>query len=188
MVQLALCKTRFTICAALLRCLMRKSLYVLCLAVLAVPLTLSADMAKSFQDEIVQRHNTLRAKHSAPALVWSADVAKVAQDWANRIAREDRMHHRQPNKYGENIFWISGAAATGNMVTDSWYSEIKDYNYAHPGFSMKTGHFTQVVWKDSKEIGCGMATSRRGGHYVVCNYNPPGNYQGRFPANVLKAK
>lgn len=96
------------------------------------------------------------------------------------------MRHRQPNKYGENIYWISGGSPSGESVTDSWYGEIKDYNFARPGFGMKTGHFTQVVWKDSKEIGCGVAKSRRGGTYVVCNYNPPGNYQGRFPTNVTK--
>jgi uncharacterized protein YkwD len=147
-----------------------------------------ADSANSFQTGVVNRHNALRAKHGAAALSWSPTVAKVAQEWADKIAREDKMHHRQPNKYGENIFWISGREATGEMVADSWYSEIKDYSYAHPGFSMKTGHFTQVVWKDTKEIGCGVAKSRRGGTYVVCNYNPPGNYSGRFPANVLQAK
>ena len=149
---------------------------------------LLAEATSAFQNDILERHNTLRAKHGSAALTWSTEVAKVAQEWAEKIAREDTMRHRQPNKYGENIFWISGAEATGSMVADSWYSEIKDYNYARPGFGMKTGHFTQVVWKDSKELGCGVAKSRSDGTYVVCNYNPPGNYAGRFPANVLKAK
>lgn len=147
-----------------------------------------AETGDAFQASVVNRHNTLRAKHGAPALQWNADVAKVAQNWADTIARSDQMKHRQPNKYGENIFWMSGGQVTGEMVTNSWYNEIKDYNYSRPGFSMKTGHFTQVVWKDSTQIGCGLAKSRRGGTYVVCNYNPPGNYQGRFPANVLKPK
>lgn len=164
---------------------MRRSILLIAFALLAPAFS---DTASSFQTSVVNRHNTLRAKHGAPALQWSADVAKVAQDWADKIARSDQMKHRQPNKYGENIFWMSGGQVTGEMVTDSWYNEIKDYNFARPGFSMKTGHFTQVVWKGSKEIGCGVAKSRRGGTYVVCNYNPPGNYQGRFPENVLKAK
>ena len=47
------------------------------------------------------------------------------------------------------------------------------------------GHFTQVVWKSSKELGVGKATSRSGRIYVVANYYPPGNYQGQFAQNVL---
>lgn len=144
--------------------------------------------SSSFNKDILARHNELRKKHGAPALVWSAAVEKVAVDWAKTIAAADSMRHRQPNKYGENIFWISGMEPTGAMVTDSWYDEIKDYNFDKPGFGMDTGHFTQVVWKDSKELGCGVAKSASGGIYVVCNYNPPGNYSGRFPANVVKAK
>jgi len=144
--------------------------------------------SRSFNKALLAQHNVLRAKHGVPPLVWSENVAKVAQDWANTNARQDSMHHRRPNKYGENIFWMSGAEPTGAMVADNWYDEIKDYHYSSPGFSMNTGHFTQVVWKDTKEIGCGSAKSAAGGTYVVCNYNPPGNYSGRFPENVPKPK
>ncbi|MBV6492227.1 MAG: hypothetical protein LDLANPLL_00220 [Turneriella sp.] len=153
----------------------------------AILFSLQAGTTK-FQKEILQRHNTLRAKHGVAPLKWSTEVEKVAQDWATKIAREDNMRHRNPNKYGENIFWMSGREPTGNNVVDAWYNEIKDYNYSNPGFSMKTGHFTQVIWKGSTELGCGSARSARGGVYVVCNYNPPGNYMGRFPENVPKTK
>ena len=48
------------------------------------------------------------------------------------------------------------------------------------------GHFTQVVWKDSKELGVGMATD---GHkvFVVGQYRPAGNMNmpGYFEKNVL---
>ena len=104
---------------------MKRSLLLFTLALLAPAFS---DTTSSFHTSVVNRHNTLRAKHAAPALQWSADVAKVAQDWADKIARSDQMKHRQPNKFGENIFWMSGGQVTGEMVTDSWYNEIKDYN------------------------------------------------------------
>lgn len=48
---------------------------------------------------------------------------------------------------------------------------------------MATGHFTQVVWKATKRLGCGQA-----GKFVVCNYYPAGNVQGQFRDNVAPAK
>ena len=66
-----------------------------------------------------------------------------------------------------------------------WYDEVKNYDFNHPGFSMSTGHFTQVVWKGSKQLGCGISVASNYGVYSVCNYNPPGNYQGQYEQNVF---
>ncbi len=144
-------------------------------------------VSQSFRDNILTRHNFYRKKHSAPDLQWSTEIEKYAQQWADKLASENRMYHRQPNKYGENIYWISGGDSNGIDAVDAWYSEIKKYNFNKPGFSMATGHFTQVVWKGSTLIGCGKAKSKNGGIYVVCNYSTPGNYSGKFKENVLPA-
>ena len=78
---------------------------------------------------------------------------------------------------------------SGTAATQSWYNEIKDYKYATPGFTMATGHFTQVVWKGSTKVGFGVGfTADRKRAFVVANYSPPGNYQNQFPAHVLEAK
>lgn len=65
-----------------------------------------------------------------------------------------------------------------------WYDEIKDYDFNNPGFSSGTGHFTQVVWVDSMELGVAKATAQNGMQFVVARYFPPGNILGRFPNNV----
>jgi hypothetical protein len=79
--------------------------------------------------------------------------------------------------------------AIGAEATDAWYDEIKLYSFNRPGFSMGTGHFTQVVWKGSKKLGVGFATTGNGKSlYVVAQYSPPGNYMGQFGQNVLPAK
>lgn len=71
----------------------------------------------------------------------------------------------------------------------AFYDEIQYYDWNNPGFSSQTGHFTQVVWKASTEIGVGIATypdatyGRRS--VVAINYRPPGNYLGQFEQNVL---
>ena len=69
---------------------------------------------------------------------------------------------------------------------ESGYSEITAYNYSAPGFSSGTGHFTQVVWQNSIQVGVGIAfNGPMTRAVVVANYLPPGNYLNQFPANVL---
>lgn len=70
------------------------------------------------------------------------------------------------------------------MSVDSWYSEIKNHNFGSDSFNYNTGHFTQVVWRGSKELGTGIARSSQGNIYVVSNYSPAGNVQGAFLKNV----
>ncbi len=77
----------------------------------------------------------------------------------------------------------------GKQPTDSWYSEIKYYDFNQGGFSMQTGHFTQLVWKDTKKVGAGLAyNGDRTKAYVVAQYAPPGNYEGEYEENVLPPK
>lgn len=94
------------------------------------------------------------------------------------------MYHRPNNKYGENIFWVSGGTPDGTVATKAFYSEIKDYDFDKAQFAPATGHFTQLVWRGSQSLGIGVATSRTGGTFVVANYYPPGNYLGQFMENV----
>ncbi|KAF6730593.1 Golgi-associated plant pathogenesis-related protein 1 [Oryzias melastigma] len=77
-------------------------------------------------------------------------------------------------------------ALHGKEAVEAWYSEIKDYNFAKPGFQSGTGHFTQVVWKNSTELGVGMATDGKS-VFVVGQYHPAGNFtnKGEFEGNVL---
>jgi len=51
-----------------------------------------------------------------------------------------------------------------------------------------SGHFSQVVWKNSKELGMGMAKDQSGKFIVVANYNPPGNYRGQYVQNVTRPR
>ena len=48
------------------------------------------------------------------------------------------------------------------------------------------GHFTQVVWKSTKQLGIGKAV-KGNKVYIVANYRPPGNCAAFFKDNVMPA-
>jgi len=50
---------------------------------------------------------------------------------------------------------------------------------------LSIGHFTQLVWKSSSEVGIGRAQSRDGKWFVVANFFPAGNFIGRNAENVF---
>ena len=131
--------------------------------------------------DAVSNHNRLRALHGVPDVKWNRDLAKYAQDYL-ASAQCNFAHSGGP--YGENL--AIGYPTTAASI-QAWYDEIKDYDFSKNEFSSSTGHFTQVVWKDSTEIGCAEVEcgSGWGGPYLVCEYSPRGNIIGYFKENVL---
>ncbi len=139
--------------------------------------------------EALDYHNKVRADVKVNALEWSEDLAKFAQEWADHLATEGcNMQHRPHSgewsqKYGENIFWGMGRDYSALDASKSWYSEIKDYTYGKLNGSnwYKTGHYTQMVWKNTTHVGIGIAICSDGAIIIVANYDPPGNYMGEAP-------
>ncbi|XP_043278108.1 uncharacterized protein [Venturia canescens] len=144
---------------------------------------------KEFIDLCLGTHNFYRARHGVPPLKLSKQLCKTSQDWANILATRGRLEHRANIEYGENLYcmWSSNpkTIVSGDEPVNEWYAEEVQHQYAKEPTTLKTGHFTQVVWRDSTELGVGMARNRNGEVYVVCNYNPAGNFLGSFTENVL---
>ncbi len=132
------------------------------------------------RQQVLSRHNQLRANHCVPALAWSSRLAATAQDWANRCVFEHR-----PGNLGENLaIGTSGAFPPASQV-QSWYDEIRSYDFA-TGASrdgQAVGHFTQVIWRGTRQLGCAVA-SCNGQDLLVCNYSPAGNLTGAYQENV----
>lgn len=75
------------------------------------------------------------------------------------------------------------------------YDEVCEYDFDNPGYSSAAGHFTQVVWKASTELGIGKYTGTKTINnnqwtctYIVARYKPSGNINTSeyFSDNVLK--
>ncbi|HVK72612.1 MAG TPA: CAP domain-containing protein [Kofleriaceae bacterium] len=128
-------------------------------------------------------HNRVRAAHCAPPLTWSPELAKVAQAWADQLRNAGCAFEHSRTRYGENLAGGTSGALSPASVTEMWYREVGSYDFKRGGFSMDTGHFTQVVWRDTRSLGCGKTTCR-GMDIYVCNYDPPGNVQGQYRDQV----
>lgn len=149
----------------------------------------SSPASSSFEQAVLAEHNRLRARHSAQPLKLNPAISRYAQEWANNLAARNTMQHRSNNKYGENLYACFGRAnVAGEDAVRSWYDEIKDYRFGQPspGNFSQVGHFTQVVWKESRELGVGIAKTGNN-VYIVCNYDPPGNFMGEYATNVTSS-
>ncbi len=173
-----------------------RQLLPLCAVLLAFPLALPsqspsvpADTGSKVTREQAQAaldfHNKVRKDVGAPPLEWSADLAAVAQKWAEHLASENNcgLSHTPNNPHGENLFGGSGATYTALDASQDWYGEIKKYQYdvvTSSNFTA-TGHYTQMVWKTTRMVGMGQASCAGGGTVIAAEYDPHGNVLGQKP-------
>lgn len=141
-------------------------------------------------------HNGERDQHGLPRLIWSDRLSAQAEDWAKYLAVRNKciMQH-SGTSHGENIYyagpkvWSNGRREL-NIVqatrpVEMWLAEEQWYHPASGQCSApegeSCGHYTQIVWRDTKEVGCGMAVCPNKAQIWVCRYNPAGNITGKRP-------
>jgi len=134
----------------------------------------------SFAREMLSLHNAVRSRVGVAPLIWSDRLASIARDWAATLLARRQFRHRPNATFGENLFEINGSSASPSQVVNAWAEEARDYDRTANKCRGVCGHYTQIVWSTTKEVGCAVA---RGGvrEVWVCNYNPPGNWIGTKP-------
>jgi hypothetical protein len=145
-----------------------------------------------YRNQIALQTNTLGTKlpfaKNMRQVYWNDKLAATAQEWANNCNYEhSNQQFRVEPEYevGENLYisWstISFQKVDLKKPVDLWYDEISkaSRNIAdHYTFDSNTGHFTQVVWGNTYQIGCGFSQYQADGRYntfTVCHYGPAGN-------------
>jgi len=93
-------------------------------------------------------------------------------------AHASQGHDGRLHPFGENL--AGGGGLTPSGAVDLWASE-KDQYVFDPTYDFVAGHYTQIVWRDSIEIGCGIATCAGARSVASCRYHPPGNVIGQQP-------
>ncbi|KAA8900625.1 hypothetical protein TRICI_006183 [Trichomonascus ciferrii] len=132
-----------------------------------------------YAKKCIDRHNNDRSKHSAPKLAWNDTLADYAKKY---LQNQNCVFAHSGGPYGENI--AMGYDSAEDAIK-AWYEENKKYNFQAGQFSESTGHFTQMVWKSSTQIGCADVDCGDKGTFMACEYFPRGNVMGQFVENVL---
>ncbi|NIQ93556.1 MAG: hypothetical protein GWN87_04640, partial [Desulfuromonadales bacterium] len=113
----------------------------------------------------------------------SKKLETYAQEWADTLQSQGcSPEHREQDLYGENIAWASGVRLTPERVVAMWGEEREFYDYGSNSCEegKVCGHYTQVVWEDTRRVGCAVARCEKS-EVWVCNYDPPGNWVGEKP-------
>jgi hypothetical protein len=146
-------------------------------AVLHIPCSLDAA-------EILQLHNTHRESVGVPPLRWSDALAAGAQQWANELAARNQMVHSHTAGVGENLAMWWGHHPRLDTMIDMWTAEKQYFQpgtfpaVSQTGSWESVAHYSQMVWRETTDVGCGVADNGRT-EYLVCWYNPQGNFFGK---------
>lgn len=142
-----------------------------------------SELSQRERENMLSEHNKWRQQVGVSPLKWSYELEETARDWALKLSLNYncKMIHSN-SKFGENIFWASKPVSV-KYVVDSWAEERFNYNYSSNSCKVGKvcGHYTQIIWRETKNLGCARAFCRDGGQIWVCNYEPAGNIVGKKP-------
>ncbi|KAK0717360.1 CAP domain-containing protein [Lasiosphaeria miniovina] len=167
----------------------------------------AAAPANDYQAIALQNHNVHRSNHSAGDLTWGDSYAGFAQQLASKCVFKHDLEIGGGG-YGQNLAMVARSNspeeigpnnAVGQAASNFWYNgEFNSFvEYGSPSPNQDTfkdwGHFSQVVWKGTQQVGCasqfcpaGTIVKTMGSWFTVCNYFPQGNVGGSFDKNVLR--
>jgi uncharacterized protein YkwD len=159
------------------------------MAMLASLLTGTSSASIGFETRVLIAHNAERASLGIRPLRWDPALAASAQRWADRLAATGRFEHAPEDRnapQGENLWAGTKGHYAPEAMVDAWVREKRHFrpgvfpNNSATGRVEDVGHYTQVVWRATGEVGCARATGAKE-DILVCRYAEAGNYKGEIP-------
>jgi uncharacterized protein YkwD len=167
-----------------------KSRLMACTVVCIAPFFMGAiNMQTSIDERLLIAQNQARLDIGLEPLNWDPALAQSAQRWADYLASSGRFEHAPENRAnpeGENLWAGTKNYFQPEAMVGAW---IREKQYFRPGIFPNNsttgrvedvGHYTQLVWRDTSQVGCAEATSTRE-DILVCRYSAAGNYLGERP-------
>lgn len=159
-----------------------------CTLAFAASAAVPAPQAISYEpiaERLLVAHNVERLRVGVPRLRWSSNLARDAQTWADDLARSGRFEHSQTGaSQGENL-WMgttgrySAEAMVGGFVEEARYFKAGQFpKVSKTGSWQDVGHYTQLIWPETREVGCAISRSSKD-EVLVCRYFPAGNVIGQ---------
>lgn len=159
---------------------------------LCSPLLAGGTVARAdFNSRLLAAHNQVRAAIGVPPLMWNARLAADALIWANELAATGRFEHSpdapDAEPQGENLWAGTPRAFSPESMVGLWTAERVDYrpgvfpNNSRSGDVERVGHYTQMIWRETRQVGCATAVGKRE-EFLVCRYSEAGNVYGQRPA------
>ena len=145
--------------------------------------------AASFQNTLLAAHNSERATVGVGPLSWNAHLQVSAQRWADHLAATGRFQHAPESAadpQGENLWAGTRGYYSLAAKVDAWGREKRYFRQgtfpanSTTGRVEDVGHYTQLIWRDTNEVGCAQASSAEE-EILVCRYSSPGNFVGEKP-------
>ena len=158
------------------------------LALCAPAMIGGVDRTSQLDQRLLAAHNRERARVGVEPLRWDPRLAADAAVWARALATSGRFEHSpadssDPDVQGENLWAGTPAAWSPEEMVGYWVDERRDYRpgvfpaVSRSGDLEKVGHYTQVIWRSTRSVGCAIDRSRRE-DILVCRYAEGGNVIG----------
>ncbi len=144
----------------------------------------------NIRQKALRLHNEFRKKHNSPELKNNKELNENAQKYAEKLIKNKNKKDFHNNIFnnillGENI--IISNKKTPEDICNEWYKESDCYDFSLNKYQKDSGHFTQMIWKDTKEFGFGFCFDDESNFCAVALYYPPGNILGEFSKNIQKS-
>lgn len=155
----------------------------------AMPALLGAATPPGFEERLLAAQNRERLPLGVAPLRWDPELARSAQAWADRLAATGAFAHAPhdgDDPQGENLWAGTRGRFTLEAMVDAWAREKRDFkpgvfpDNSVTGQVGDVGHYTQLMWRDTRQVGCALATGARE-DVLVCRYSSAGNWVGERP-------
>jgi hypothetical protein len=154
-------------------------------------LTGSIGERTNFDGRVLAAQNRERDALGLSPLRWDAQLAADAQQWAEALRATRTFEHSRDDPddrdpQGENLWSGTAGAFSPEQMVGLWIAEKRNYrpgpipNVSRTGDFEDVGHYTQVVWRDTRRVGCALAPGRTSADddVLVCRYSSGGNVIG----------